>query len=90
MQDVQGLYRLREGVRIQGNLIYRSDPLAVTRVNKSALSLIDELSKDHFRTAEEIAYSTNVEVSDAESLLRSLFERGFLAWNPESNTEYQP
>lgn len=75
-------YRLRDGVSIQGNLIHRSDPLAVTRVNRTARSLLAELSKDDFRSVKAIAHSTDVRVTDADSLLKGLFDRGYLVWNP--------
>lgn len=90
MPEAHGLYRLREGVRIQRDLVYRTDPLAVTKVNRSALSVIDELSSEQFRPVKEIAHAAEVGIEDAESLLRSLSERGFLAWNPESDPGYEP
>ncbi|MFD1600376.1 FkbM family methyltransferase [Halobellus rarus] len=85
-----GEYRRRDTVSVVDGVVFSRRPVAATRLNDAAVSLLCELDDDMFHTPAEIASETGYDTETVESLFGRLADRDFLEWRPARDPAYRP
>lgn len=89
-QSSPGRYRLRSGVRREGQVLICERPLVCTRLNDAAVSVVDALSTECYRSPAVVAAETGMNHDAVVTLLNRLYERDVLAWEPARDPAHTP
>lgn len=96
---VRDRYRLRDGVRLAGDVLVSARPLTATRLNEAAVAVVEALDGAQdaddgdlraFRSAATLAEETGADRDAVASLCERLHRRGFLAWRPARDPDDEP
>jgi len=85
-----GEYRRRDGVRLDGDVLVSTRPLAATRLNDAAVEVCSSLGADAFRSPAAVAAAVGRDPGTVATLLARLHRRGFLAWRPARDPSHRP
>ncbi|MGQ4555464.1 glycosyltransferase [Halobellus sp. GM3] len=85
-------YRLREGVRLLGDVLISTRPLTATRVNDAAVAVVDALDdyRGAFRDVSSLSRATGAKPTAVATLCERLHDRGLLAWRPGRDPAFRP